>query len=124
MAKQYSSFGKIIAKLCVEKDLTHKDLSEYLNISQSHISNILTGKAPIALTYLNKLSDMFDLNEDERTQLKIAAYEQIKVLKLHITHCDYESATWLKSFVIEIEKQKNITKNKLMSILNKLVTSK
>ncbi|MCF0109132.1 MAG: helix-turn-helix transcriptional regulator [Erysipelotrichaceae bacterium] len=70
--------GKYIRKLRVENDELLKDMSDKLGVSVAFLSAVENGKKKVPNNWVEKLSELYSLNENEKLNLinAIAATEK------------------------------------------------
>jgi len=73
--RPYTPFGRLIAHLRVDHDLTQKDLAERLGITATHQNGIEVGRRRPSLRYLRRLEAAFPLEPDQLQALHTAAAE-------------------------------------------------
>ena len=69
---------KRIRDLREDKDLTQKDLANYLNVSQKSYSRYERGERTIAPEILSKIATEFDTEEKVKEIVELADKEKIK----------------------------------------------
>ena len=65
MTLDYKAIGKRIKIARINADMTQERLSDLLDISPSHMSNIETGTTRVSLTTLVKLANALDISLDD-----------------------------------------------------------
>ena len=64
MTLDYEAIGKRIKSTRLKKKLTQEKLSEMIDISPSHLSNIETGSTRVSLTTIVKLANALEVTVD------------------------------------------------------------
>jgi len=65
MEINYKALGKRIKLARIERELTQEQLSEMVNLSPTHMSNIESGTANVSLPSLVRIANIFSLSVDD-----------------------------------------------------------
>ncbi|MXV66434.1 helix-turn-helix domain-containing protein [Saccharibacter sp. EH60] len=76
MTRRASDFGKQLRKLRLENDENQKDMANKLGVSVSFISFLETGSKQVPLSFLEKLTSVYGVGEEEGFRLACAAGAQ------------------------------------------------
>ena len=88
MKMGYTRFGKIIRKLMIDRDENLGTLANMFDVSTAFVSSVLVGNKPVPEEWFEKVSDHYELTDDERNGLYDAYCETKKTIKLDISSID------------------------------------
>ena len=66
---EITPFGKFIRKFRIDRNLILKNMADSLGVSSAFLSSVENGKRNIPKDWENKISDIYNLNEEEKTEL-------------------------------------------------------
>jgi len=85
-----TNFGKALRKMRIDHGEFLKDMAAKLNVTVAYLSAVENGKREVPDEWLGKLSDKYDLTQDERKELQRYAYEEKESLKIDFSGIEQE----------------------------------
>ena len=73
-----TDFGRFLRKIRIDCDEILKDMAEKLNVSAAYLSAVELGKRNIPEQWVNKISKLYNLSEEEKNRLNDAADNSAK----------------------------------------------
>lgn len=118
MHSQYSSFGKVIRKILVDRNEGVAEAAKKMGFSASYMSSIIRGKTPVTLKVFNRICNYCSITGKERKKLETAAMEQIGTIKCDVSRCDKNVTLFLKNMAETINEEKEITSVQFRKMLD------
>lgn len=118
--KEVTPFGKILRKIRIDNDEKLKDMSEKLNVTSSHLSAVETGKRSIPEKWQDIITKEYNLNENERNQLKKSILHSATQIKINTTDLNKDEKELFFAFASRFTHLNNQDKEEIRSILKKI----
>lgn len=83
-----SKFGEYMRILRIKRDLLMKDTADSLGIRTPFLSEVENGKKKIPSDWYEKLCKIYDLTDEDKTELKKAIEESSDVVKINLLNAD------------------------------------
>ena len=84
MQAKVTELGKVLRKLRIDRSETLGDMADKLSITSSYLSAIEKGKRPAPDGMTDKISALYGLNSDIRSELAVAADKTLQTVKLSL----------------------------------------
>ena len=84
MQTNVTELGKALRKLRIDRSETLGDMAEKLSITSSYLSAIEKGKRPAPDGLTDKISDLYELGSEIRSELASAADKTLQAVKLSL----------------------------------------
>lgn len=95
-----SKFGEFMRILRIKRRILMKDTADALEVKTPFLSAVENGKKKIPNGWYEKISEIYNLNEDEKKELKIAIEESAENIKFKLSDCnDYQ-----KNLVLQFQR--------------------
>ncbi|GHU74104.1 hypothetical protein FACS1894188_01360 [Clostridia bacterium] len=114
-----TEFGRVLRKIRIDHAEIIKDMAEKLGVTASYVSTVETGKRNIPENWVEQISGMYNLDDDNRQQLKNAAEISAKCIKLNLDNLALGRRETAILFAREFEKIDEDTVLKIKSLLRK-----
>lgn len=108
-------FGKFCRKIRIDHNEILKDMSTKLGVTLSYLSAVENGKRSVPEDWVEKITELYNLNEDERFALQESVYETEGLIKFRTDEVGENSQQVLMALA---RKQSDISMNELKEILN------
>jgi transcriptional regulator with XRE-family HTH domain len=79
-----TELGKFLRKLRIDRDELIKDMAEKLGVTASYVSAVENGKRNAPGAWENKISRLYSLDREARSDLAAAIERSAKILKLNL----------------------------------------
>ena len=114
-----TNFGKLLRKLRIDHNQILLDMAKKLEVTASYLSAVENGKRNVPEDWLMKIRELYSLTEDEEKQLRNAADEQIKIVKINTVDCDSARKNTVLAFARRINELSEDELESLRKILNR-----
>ncbi|UKS54911.1 helix-turn-helix domain-containing protein [Exiguobacterium acetylicum] len=108
-------FGKFCRKIRIDHNEILKDMSTKLGVTLSYLSAVENGKRAIPEDWVGRITELYNLNEDERFLLQESVYETEGLIKFKTEEIGENNQQVLMALA---RKQSDISPNELKEILN------
>ncbi|MBE7114326.1 helix-turn-helix domain-containing protein [Bacillus paranthracis] len=112
-----TTFGKFCRKLRVDRDELLKDMAKKLDVTVSYLSAIENGKRNVPKAWLNKITEVYELDESENNKLKVAIDESLMNLKISLKSLDESDRYLVINLVRKIRTMGDKEKETLRGII-------
>lgn len=112
-----TDFGKFLRKIRIEYGEILKDMAEKLNVSAAYLSAVEMGKRNIPEQWVNKISELYNLTEKEKTDLRISADNSAKKITLNLDNISNSQKETAILFAREFENIDSETLETIKKIL-------
>ena len=113
-----TEYGKFIRELRKEKNETLSSMSEKMNVSIAFLSAMEVGKKQVPIEYADRISEIYNLSEEQNLELTKAIGSSNDNMNLDFTHLSEEQAQMSVLFARKINK----LSQKSLEELRKLLT--
>lgn len=114
-----TKFGKELKKIRVDNDEILKDMAAKLNVTAAYLSAVENGNRNIPDSWINILSDKYQLTERETLKLQRAAFENRGMVRVQFDTQNEVEANLALSFARKFRELDNADALKIQKILNK-----
>lgn len=112
-----TDFGKFLRKIRIDRGEILKDMAEKLNVSAAYLSAVETGKRNIPEQWVDKISELYGLSEEEKNNLIGSADNSAKSVTLSFDNMsDFHKETAIL-FAREFENVDTETLDKIKKLL-------
>lgn len=80
-----TNFGKYLRKLRIDKEEKLEDMADKLSVSSAYLSAIELGKRNIPQDMLYKIANIYNLSEDNISDLKYIIFTSQKTIRVDMT---------------------------------------
>lgn len=115
----YTNFGKILRKKMIDKEENLLNLAEVLNVTTPFVSSVMTGKKSIPESWVDVLSNHFQLNEKEKSELYDAYLEDKTNVKIEVSQLDLSQKKCAIQFQRKLGGLSDEEINQILEILSK-----
>lgn len=96
-----TSFGKFCRKLRIDSGEILKDMASKLGVTSSYLSAVENGKRKIPEDWAEKISELYDLKQEEIKQLELAIMDSQNTFTINTESFDEEDKSLLLAFARE-----------------------
>lgn len=115
----YTEFGEHFRILRIKNHEVLADAKKFLEVSSAFISSVECGKRPIPSDWFEKIATHYNLNNDERKELKEAIERSSKVLKINLENVNQTQKNVAIQFQRSFDDLDEDTAQKIMDILKR-----
>ncbi|HDR6289153.1 TPA: helix-turn-helix transcriptional regulator [Bacillus cereus] len=110
-------FGKFCRKLRIDRNELSADMARKLDITASYLSAIENRKQNIPNNLLNKITEVYSLDEGEHNKLKLAIDESIIDLKINLGILNESDRYIVINLIRKIRNMENKKKEEIRNII-------
>lgn len=81
-----TNFGKALRKMRIDHGEFMKDMAAKLDVTVAYLSAVENGNREVPDEWIEKISNLYDLNYKEREELQEYAYENKECIKINISN--------------------------------------
>lgn len=115
--KMLTDFGRFLRKIRIDSGEILKDMAEKLNVSAAYLSAVEMGKRNIPEQWVNKISELYNLSEEEKNNLHKAADNSAKSITLNFDNISNTRKETAILFAREFENVDTETLDKIKKLL-------
>ena len=115
--KMLTDFGRFLRKIRIDCDEILKDMAEKLNVSAAYLSAVEMGKRNIPEQWVNRISELYNLSEEEKINLNGAADNSAKSITLNFDNISNSHKETAILFAREFENVDTETLDKIKKLL-------
>lgn len=113
-----TAFGKFSRKLRIDNGELLKDMADKLEVTSSYLSAIENGKRNVPRNWVNIISELYSLDEEQIEELKLAINQSQINTKVNLKGMENSDKDLMMALARKIDKlnkeEKNIIKNILL----------
>ena len=114
-----TALGSFLKQLRIENDEILKNMADKLGVRSAFLSAVENGKKKMPESWYGKLSDLYELSEEQMENLKQANMESQDSLELNIANSSDQNRRLAISFARQFDSLDDETTTKIMRLLNK-----
>lgn len=114
-----TDFGRFLRKIRIDHGEILKEMADKLGVTASYLSAIETGKRAIPEKWGNIIAEMYNLNEEEKRQLRNAEDSSVKNIRIELGGFSNLKKETALVFARQFENMDDTTAEKINKILNK-----
>ncbi len=115
--KMLTDFGRFLRKIRIDCGEILKDMAEKLNVSAAYLSAVEMGKRNIPEQWVNRISELYGLSEEEKSNLNDAADNSAKSITLNFDNISNSRKETAILFAREFENVDTETLDKIKKLL-------
>ena len=115
--KMVTDFGRFLRKIRIDCGEILKDMAEKLNVSAAYLSAVEMGKRNIPEQWVNRISELYNLSEEEKSNLNDAADNSAKSITLNFDNISNSHKETAILFAREFENVDTETLDKIKKLL-------
>lgn len=115
-----TDFGRFLRKLRIDSGEILKDMAEKLNVSASYLSAVEMGKRNIPNQWVDKISELYNLSELEKSSLNDAVDNSAKSITLSFDNISNSQKETAILFAREFENVDTETLEKIQKLLKNM----
>lgn len=115
--KMLTDFGRFLRKIRIDCGEILKDMAEKLNVSAAYLSAVEMGKRNIPEQWVNRISELYNLSEEEKSNLNDAADNSAKSITLNFDNISNSHKETAILFAREFENVDTETLDKIKKLL-------
>ena len=115
--KMLTDFGRCLRKIRIDCGEILKDMAEKLNVSAAYLSAVEMGKRNIPEQWVNRISELYNLSEEEKSNLNDAADNSAKSITLNFDNISNSHKETAILFAREFENVDTETLDKIKKLL-------
>lgn len=115
--KMLTDFGRFLRKIRIDCGEILKDMAEKLNVSAAYLSAVEMGKRNIPEQWVNRISELYNLSEEEKNNLNDAADNSAKSITLSFDNISDSHKETAILFAREFENVDTETLDKIKKLL-------
>ena len=115
--KLLTDFGRFLRKIRIDCGEILKDMAEKLNVSAAYLSAVEMGKRNIPEQWVNRISELYNLSEEEKSKLNDAADNSAKSITLNFDNISNSHKETAILFAREFENVDTETLDKIKKLL-------
>ncbi|RNB90145.1 XRE family transcriptional regulator [Brevibacillus nitrificans] len=112
-----TSFGKFCRKLRIDNEELLKDMASKLGVTSSYLSAVENGKRNVPQEWLQVISEIYDLSEQQFSELQKGIEESQTVIKFDLKDFSNEKKDILVAFAREHKRLESNDLEKILKIL-------
>ena len=112
-----TDFGRFLRKIRIDCDEILKDMAEKLNVSAAYLSAVEMGKRNIPEQWVNKVSELYALSDEDKEKLNSAADNSAKSITLNFENIGNAQKETAILFAREFENVDTETLDKIKKLL-------
>lgn len=116
----YTKFGEFVRILRIKRHESQEDMARKLDVSRSFLSNIENGDRGIPSSWTERISSVYDLSDEDRSELKDAIDESnfSSKYKINVSGAGEIKKKVARSFAESFDKMDDEKASKILQILN------
>ena len=118
--KMLTDFGRFLRKIRTDCGEILKDMAEKLNVSAAYLSAVEMGKRNIPEQWVNRISELYNLSEEEKNNLNDAADNSAKSITLSFDNISDSHKETAILFAREFENVDTETLDKIKKLLKNM----
>ena len=118
--KMLTDFGRFLRKIRIDCGEILKDMAEKLNVSAAYLSAVEMGKRNIPEQWVNRISELYNLSEEEKINLNGAADNSAKSITLNFDNISNSHKETAILFAREFENVDTETLDKIKKLLRNM----
>ena len=115
--KMLTDFGRFLRKIRIDCGEILKDMAEKLNVSAAYLSAVEMGKRNIPEQWVNRISELYGLSDEEKSNLNDAADNSAKSITLNFDNISNSHKETAILFAREFENVDSETLDKIKKLL-------
>lgn len=115
--KMLTDFGRFLRKIRIDCGEILKDMAEKLNVSAAYLSAVEMGKRNIPEQWVNRISELYSLSDEEKSNLNDAADNSAKSITLNFENISNSHKETAILFAREFENVDTETLDKIKKLL-------
>ena len=115
--KMLTDFGRFLRKIRIDCGEILKDMAEKLNVSAAYLSAVEMGKRNIPEQWVNRISELYGLSDEEKSNLNDAADNSAKSITLNFDNISNSHKETAILFAREFENVDTETLDKIKKLL-------
>ena len=115
--KMLTDFGRFLRKIRIDYGEILKDMADKLNVSAAYLSAVEMGKRNIPEQWVDKISQLYNLSEEEKSNLKNVADSSAKSITLSFENISNSRKETAILFAREFENVDAETLDKIKKLL-------
>jgi len=115
--KMLTDFGRFLRKIRIDCGEILRDMAEKLNVSAAYLSAVEMGKRNIPEQWVNRISELYNLSEEEKNNLNDAADNSAKSITLNFDNISNSHKETAILFAREFENVDTETLDKIKKLL-------
>ncbi len=112
-----TDFGKFLRKIRIDRGEILRDMAEKLEVSAAYLSAVEMGKRNIPEQWVDRISTLYNLSEEEKRNLSVAADNSAKSITLNFNNISDEHKQTAILFAREFENFDAETLDKIKNLL-------
>ena len=118
--KMLTDFGRFLRKIRIDCGEILKDMAEKLNVSAAYLSAVEMGKRNIPEQWVNRISELYGLSDEEKSNLNDAADNSAKSITLNFDNISNSHKETAILFAREFENVDTETLDKIKKLLRNM----
>lgn len=115
----YTKFGEFVRILRIKNHEIMGDMAEFLETSLPFLSAVENGKKNVPKTWVDKISNHYNLNETERKELEKSIEESKTQMKISLADVSASKRGMALQFARSFENMDDETAKKIIELLEK-----
>jgi len=114
-----TEFGKMCRKIRIDSNELLADMADKLGVSASFLSAVENGKRNVPEDWLGTIGEEYALSQDERKELRDAARDSVRQIKIQMKDLGAEDRDLVLSFARNFERLDRNDRDKILRLLQK-----
>ena len=114
-----TAFGKFCRTLRINQGMLLKDLADLLNVTSAYLSAVEVGKKNVPEKWEARISNIFNLDQEGRKELKRAIDTSSKVVKVNLNDANEQQRELAVVFARKLNDLDKTDLNNIFEIINK-----
>ncbi|WP_154983171.1 helix-turn-helix transcriptional regulator [Paenibacillus xylanexedens] len=114
-----TQFGVFCRKLRIDNGELLKNMADKLEVTSSYLSAVETGKRNVPHDWIEKISNIYQLNAESAQVLKFAIENSQQSVKIDLKNTSNQEKNLVMAFAREFKELNEDDKSKILSILRK-----
>ena len=112
-----TGFGKVLRKIRIDHDELLKDMATKLNVTSAYLSAVENGNREVPDSWINILTDNYNLTTAEKKELQVLAYEKKENIKINLVGIEQKERDLALAFARSLNELSDEEIKKMMKIL-------
>lgn len=115
----FTELGRFLRKLRIDNDEILRDMAEKIGVTSSYLSAIECGKRNIPSDFIEKISSLYSLDANQKSEFEAARDLTIKDISINLTDASCQKRDLALQFARTFDDMDEQTTQALLDFLNK-----
>lgn len=114
-----TEFGKTLRKIRIDHNEILRDMAQHLEVSSSFLSSVEVGKKNVPDGWVDKITEVYNLNAKEHDMLQRQAKDAVKSVKINLCGSGNPQRNAALVFARDFSKISDETAEKIINLMTK-----